>query len=321
MKGKDFNACFEKLKDFKTKYPKATDEDEFFKALYSRLRKYVKKLNRIKDIEDKIHKNGAEPTAEQRDLLSKKKELEQTLVELVEINAEYMKNFDNHCQQIWNHKQSLDAQTRQDEVKEQTLNDDGESEPEEEKAEPQQPAVDVDAVRNEGYQRGYEDGRQSVSQEVAAEALTQGRNQGFNDAKQQFESQTQNFVNDAVRRTADYCSMFVVMGFRIDSYMPLDPPFVRGEYFTDEETIALNQLFMLCQMFSQKINFKEMIDSSSDRIRRLVSKDSQLVPGCRNVTYKQLSDAIDRALENPKFVNTLHQLVPMDNSLMNVFGG
>ncbi len=320
MKGKDFNASFDKLKDFKSKYPKATDEDEFFKALYSRLRKYVKKLNRIKEIEDKIQ-GGAEPTAEQRDLLSKKKELEQSLKELVEINAEYVKNFDNHCQQIWSHKQSLDEQAKQDEVKEETPNEDAESEPEEDKAEPQQPAVDVDAVRNEGYQRGFEDGRQSVSQEVAAEALSQGRSQGFFDAKQQFDIQTQDIVNDAVRRTSDYCSMFVIMGFRIDSYMPLDPPFVRGEYFTDEESVALNQLFMMCQMFSQKINFKEMIDSSSDRIKRLVNKDSQLVPGCRNVTYKQLSDAIDRALENPKFVNTLHQLVPMDNSLMNVFGG
>ena len=186
MKVKDFNASFEKLKDFKNKYPKATDEDEFFKSLYTRLRKYVKKFNRIVEIEEKIQKNKTEPTAEQRDLISKKKELDHSLRELVEINAEYMKNFDNHCQQIWIHKQSQNDQTKQEEVKEAVPNEDVESEPEEEKIESQQPAVDVDAIRNEEYQRGFEEGRQSVNQEVVEQALSQGRNQGFNEANQQF---------------------------------------------------------------------------------------------------------------------------------------
>ena len=279
MKVKDFNASFEKLKDFKNKYPKATDDDEFFKTIYTRLRKYVKKFNRIVEIEEKIHKNKTEPTAEQRDLISKKKELDQSLRELVEINAEYMKNFENHCQQIWAHKQFLNEQTKQDEVKEAVPNEDAVSEPEEEKVEPEQPAVDVEAIRNEEYQRGFEEGRLAVDQKVVEQALSQGRSQGFNEAKQQFESQTNDLVEDAVRRTADYSSMFVIMGFRMENYLPLDPPFIRGDYFSDEEVFALNQLYVLCQLISQKINYKEMIDNCSDRIRKLVNKDSQQIPG------------------------------------------
>jgi hypothetical protein len=213
------------------------------------------------EIEEKIQNNKAEPTAEQRDLISKKKELDQSLRELVEINTEYMKNFENHCQQIWAHKQSLSEQTKQDEVKEEVPNEDAGSEPEEEKVEPEQPSVDVEAIRNEEYQRGFEEGRHSVDQEVVEQTLSQGRSQGFNEAKQQFESQANDLVDDAVRRTADYCSMLIIMSFRMESYLPLDPPFNRSEYFSDEEIYGLNQLFVLCQMISQKLNYKEMINN------------------------------------------------------------
>jgi hypothetical protein len=319
MKVKDFNASFEKLKDFKSKYPKATDEDEFFKALNTRLRKYVKKFNRIVEIEEKIHKNKTEPTAEQRDLISKKKELDQSLRELVEINAEYIKNFDNHCQQIWSHKQSLNEQAKQEVAKEEVPNEDVESEPEEEKDESPQPAVDVEAIRNEEYQRGFQEGRHSVSQKVAEQALSQGRNQGFNDAKQQFELQSQALVEDTMRRTADYWSLIVIFGFKMETYLNLDPPFNRAEFFTEDELTALHQLFTMCQMIAHKFNYKDLIDCASDRIIRLVNKDSQLIQNSRNVTYRQLADSIDRAFANPNFVATLHQLMPMENPYMPIY--
>ena len=273
------------------------------------------------EIEEKIQKNKTEPTAEQRDLISKKKELDHSLRELVEINAEYMKNFDNHCQQIWIHKQSQNDQTKQEEVKEAVPNEDVESEPEEEKIESQQPAVDVDAIRNEEYQRGFEEGRQSVNQEVVEQALSQGRNQGFNEANQQFESQSQRLVEESVKRTADYWSLVVILGFKMEGYLNLDPQFNRGEYFTDEEQFGLHQLFAMCQMVSHKFNYKDMIDCSSDRIIKLVNRDSQIVPNTRNVTYKQLAEAIDRAFQNPKFVKTIHQLMPniINNKIIFVF--
>ncbi len=99
MKTADFNKQFDELKKFKEEHPDATDGDEFLKLLYSRFRKYVKKLNKMNEAQGKIH-DGKEVTKEQKDMLKKKKELESSLEEMDFLIHQYIKNFDNHCKLI-----------------------------------------------------------------------------------------------------------------------------------------------------------------------------------------------------------------------------
>lgn len=80
-KTKDFAKQFELLKKFKEDNSALTDSDEFFKALYARMRKYVKKWNKISETEAKI-KQGISVTKDQEDMLKKKAELVNSLEEL-----------------------------------------------------------------------------------------------------------------------------------------------------------------------------------------------------------------------------------------------
>lgn len=66
MSTKDFNAQFEKMKEFKGKHPELTEEDEYFKAMYTRFRKHVKKINKIDETQEKIQKKGVAPTLSRR---------------------------------------------------------------------------------------------------------------------------------------------------------------------------------------------------------------------------------------------------------------
>lgn len=95
MKSIDFSKQLDKLKKFKEDHADMTDGDEFLKTLYSRLRKYVKKFNKILETEDKIQ-SGKPVTKEQKDMLKKKNELESSLEEIDFLIHQYIKNFDNH---------------------------------------------------------------------------------------------------------------------------------------------------------------------------------------------------------------------------------
>ena len=311
MKTKDFNAQFEKMKDFKSKYPEATDDDEFFKALYARLRKYVKKLNKMVETQEKIQKNNADPTPEQRDMLKKRKELETALEEMSTLNKEYMDNFENHCEQIYKFQSNRQGQQEQpqEEVKhEEPEKDEPEPEPEKEEPKEQEPQVDIEAIREEEYNKGYGEGKQNGYESGKAEGYSEGRNDGYRKAKKEYDSTPQEPSTEDMEKAADYASLLSVMGVWIDSFMPLEPQFRRNDYFEEDECFAIKQLYCFNQMMPQQLNFKRLVDINSERIRKLVNKEDEGIPGCPKTTYKQLAEAFDRALGNPNFINTTHHI-------------
>lgn len=323
MSTKDFNAQFEKMKEFKGKHPELTEEDEYFKAMYTRFRKHVKKINKIDETQEKIQKKGVAPTPEQKDMLSKRSELRAILKEVSSIIDEYMKNFDNHCEQIYAFKASHQKQAApQEEVKHEVREEPEEVQVEETKPVSQEPQVDVEAIRKEEYDRGYHEGRSDGYENGKREAYDQGKNDGYSQAKQEFDATAADQSSaDHLEKAANYSSLYSVMGCWIDNLMPMEPQFKRNDYFTEEECFAIKQLYYLNQMIHTSINFKRMVDSSSDRTKKLVNKVNELIPNCQNVTYKQLAEAFDRALENPKFVNTTHQLYTPTQDFMMGFGG
>jgi len=323
MKTKDFNAQFEKLKDFKNKHPEATENDEFFKSLYSTLRKYMKKLNKMDESQQKIQKGGA-LTPEQKDMLKKKKELELSIEEMTAINGEYMNNFQDHIEQIWQYKKAQESK-----VVEEVKQEDPEEVPQAPTPEPvvqaePEPQVDVEAIRKEGYNQGYQEGRNSGVEEGKSQGYSEGRNDGYSQAKQENDTAGQQHKKqtiDLMQRAADYSSLIAVLSVWIDSLSPMEPQFRRHDYFTEEECFAIKQLYLLNNVMQPQLNFKKLVDANTERIKKLVHGEKELVHGCQNVTYTQLASAFDKALTNPQFIQTTHQFYAPDQNFMMGFSG
>jgi len=323
MSTKDFNAQFERVKDFKSKHPDLTEEDEYFKAMYARFRKHVKKINKIDETQDKIQKKGVAPTPEQKEMLGKRSELRAILKEVSSIIDEYIKNYDKHCEQIYAFKSKQHKQSaQQEEVKHEVRQEPEEVHVEESKPVSQEPQIDVEAIRKEEYDRGYDEGRNDGYDEGRKEAYEQGKTDGYSQSRREFEATVKEQPSiDYLEKAANYSSLYSVMGCWIDNLMPMEPQFKRSDYFTEEECFAIKQLYYFNQMMHSPMNFKRMVDASSDRTKKLVNKVNEFIPNCQNVTYKQLAESFDRVLENSKFANTNHQLYTATQDFMMGFGG
>lgn len=313
MKTKDFNAQFERMKKFKDDHAAATDNDEFFKALYSRLRKYVKKLNKMNETQEKIQK-GKEATAEQKGMLSKKKELEASLEEMSYLNAQYMDNFEAHCQQIWALRPEQTVAATEDR-KEEVVKE--EPKPVE-VAEPE-PKVDVEAISREGYARGFADGRDAGYGEGKRSGYESGKNDGYSQAKHEIEESFGKQTRSDTDKALNYASVIAVMINWFDTFLPLNPQFRRNDYFTEEEIFAIKSLYMMNSANVSAINFSRTIAANSERVKKLVNRSDDPVLNVHTVTYRQLAESIDRVLESEQFVNTDYQVLA--NDMMMGMGG
>lgn len=298
-KANDPNALYEKMKDFKTKFPEATDNDEFFKGLYSRLRKYTKKLNKLAEVKDKN-----QDSKEDKENIKKKKELELTMDEMTAIIGEYIKHFDNHCEQIWSMKKAspqeqVEAHEEEEDVEEQ------EPEPVE-----TQPQVDIEAIRVEEYQKGFEKGRNAGYEDGKAEGYTQGKNDGYSQAQLENQAKDESNNVEQIQKAIKYASLISIMACWIDSFTPMEPAFKRNDYFTDDECNAIRKLYFSIHTIQPHINFNALVSENTNRISKLVSKNEENLLNTPNVTYKSLAETFDRVLENHKFIQTTHQMLP-----------
>lgn len=317
------------MKDLKAKYPEAAEEDEFFKSLYARLRKYNKKVKRINEIEEKV-KAGNSLTEEQQDLFNKKEGFELMLDETASLTSDYLKKFQSFCSAKYGKKKKEAKEVKEEEKKveepEAALpKEEVKQEEPVEKPEPpveQPPAVDLELQKQEELKAAFEQGRLHGYEQGRSDALLQGRDEGYNQAKNAFEDKAQSMSEEEIKRTANYCSFYLIIGQWIDNFMmQLDPIFNRNDYFTDEEAYGIKQLYFQHSMIGQQINFNLLVDALSSKIRKLVNRENELIPNCRALTYKQLSEAIDNALQNPKFIETTHQCASLGGNEMMGFGG
>lgn len=313
MKTKDFNAQFERMKKFKDDHSAATDNDEFFKALYSRLRKYVKKLNKMNETQEKIQK-GQEATAEQKGMLSKKKELEASLEEMSYLNAQYMDNFDAHCQQIWALRKEQPVAATEDH-KEEVVKE----EPEEVQIVEPEPKVDLEAINREGYVRGFADGRDAGYVEGKRSGYESGKSDGYSQAKNDIEESYGQQSRSDTDKALNYASVIAVMINWFDTFLPLNPQFRRNDYFTEEEIFAIKSLYMMNSANVSAINFSRTIVANSERVKKLVNRSDDPVLNVHTVTYRRLAESIDRVLESEQFVNTDYQVLA--NDMMMGMGG
>ena len=298
-KPNDHNALYEKMKDFKAKFPEATDNDEFFKGLYSRLRKYTKKLNKLAESKDKN-----QDSKEAKENLKKKKELELTMDEMTGIIGEYMKHFDNHCEQIWSMSKTSHSEQPETHKEEEAA---AEPEPEPVQAEPQ---VDIEAIRDEEYQKGFEKGRNAGYEDGKAEGYTQGKNDGYSQAQHENQAKEEGANAEQIQKAINYASLISIMACWIDSFTPMEPAFKRNDYFTDDECNAIRKLYFSIHTIQPQINFNTLVVENTNRVSKLVLKNEENLLNTPNVTYKSLAETFDRVLENQQFIQTTHQMMP-----------
>lgn len=238
-KSKDFTASFESLKKFKEEHAELTEKDEFFKSLYTRMRKYVKKWNKIQETEVKTD-DGSKLTKEQKQMLDKRQEIETSLEELDFAISQYTQHFKSHLKLIW--KQKPETAKKQEEVKEEVTK---EEEPQtQQEPEEKEPEVDLEAVKKEEFDRGFAEGRNLGYDEGKKTGYDEGKEEGISHAKQEFESQEPQISTEDIERAVSYYSLIHVMGHWVDSFVLLNPQFKRTDYFTDEECLALKQIYI-----------------------------------------------------------------------------
>jgi hypothetical protein len=298
-KPNDHNVLYEKMKDFKTKFPEATDNDEFFKGLYSRLRKYTKKLNKLAESKDKNQDSN-----EAKENKAKKKDLELSMDEMTGIIGEYMRHFDNHCEQIWSMKETSHHEQAEVHKEEE---DEVQPEPEPIQAEPQ---IDIEAIRDEEYQKGFEKGRNAGYEDGKAEGYTQGKNDGYLQAQHENQAKEEGTNVEQVQKAIKYASLISIMACWIDSFTPMEPAFKKNDYFTDEECNAIRKLYFSIHTIQPQINFNTLVAENTNRVSKLVLKNEENLLNTPNVTYKSLAETFDRVLENQKFIQTTHQMMP-----------
>ena len=88
---KDLEGPFEAMKQLKADFPSVAD-DFTFKTCYSRIRKHVKKLKKIYEVETKA-KQHKDLTDDQRDMLKNKRENEVAYEELLVICKSFIEAF------------------------------------------------------------------------------------------------------------------------------------------------------------------------------------------------------------------------------------
>ena len=244
MKTTDFNLQFEKLKKFKEEHAEATDGDEFFKALYTRYRKNMKKYNKVIETEEKIQK-GKGATKEQQDMLSKKSELVTSLEEINFLYNHYMNSFDSHCKVSWSLKKEEVKEEIVEETKEEVVEEpEPEQEPEPVEEVIPEPQVDVEAIKKEEFEIGYTQGKQVGFEEGKQTGYETGRADGILQAKKDFESIEPEISQEDIERALSYFSIINVFGYWVDSFVPLNPQFKRTDFFTDEECLLIKQIYI-----------------------------------------------------------------------------
>ena len=319
MKTKDFNAQFERLKKFKEEHSDFADSDEFFKSIYTKFRKNVKKWNKVLETQEKIQK-GKEATKDQKDMLNKKKELENSLIEMVTLNGQYMDNYDKQIELILAKYQKKEPIPEPEETKEEVEDKPEEVEEPQPEPEEQEPPIDIEAIRKEEYDRGFEEGRQAGYKDGEANGFESGKNDGYSQAKQEFEADTQEQSTGDASRAVSYFSLIHVFGAWMDTYAPFSPPFKRSDYFSEEEYMIIKQIFMSNLLVQPPINFSRITSGLKDRVMKLLEREDVPIQSSNSITYKQLAESFDRVLENHQFKSTDHTLLPVGDMMGGMFG-
>lgn len=326
-KTKDFAVQFETLKKFKEEFSELTESDEFFKSLYARMRKYVKKWNKIQETEGKI-KSGTSVTKDQKDMLNKKSELVNSLEELDFLISQYTGNFQAHCDHIQSFAPKEEAAPAE-EVKEEVVEEEETPEPQ-----PQITEEEIEEFKKEGYNNGFENGRSSGFEEGKKQGYDQGKKDGISQANKDFEAQEPEIPTEDIERAVNYYALIHIMGHWVDSLVPLNPQFKRTDYFTEEECLAIKQMYISNVYVPVPLNFGSLTGSLREKVLKMVNRSSETVnnPMAMNLprpagqdplTYSTLAESFDRVLSNSKFNETNHLYLTAGNGEMmgvNMYG-
>lgn len=165
MSIKSHTDFFEKLQDSQA-------NDEFLKQIYKRYRKYFKKLQKIVQAEDKIKKDGLTPTQEIKDMISQKKSLIISLVEIEFTVKEYLKT-----------KPAPEEEKVEEAPKEEVKAEVPEVKP----VADETPKVDIEGIKTssfeEGRASGLSEGKTQGDQEGYERGLNEGKAQGKNEGQ------------------------------------------------------------------------------------------------------------------------------------------
>jgi len=210
MSIKDFKDHFEAMKTFKADNP-STADDAFFTKSYTRMRKFVKKLEKIHEVEAKILKKQLTPTQEQLEMIGKKKELEISIEGMVTMNNSYMQEFLKKLNTVETKEEVIEQKEVEEEKKEPEVV----SEPKVE--EPRQPDIDIEAIRKEEFERGLAEGKNVGFDEGKAHAYEQGKQDGYQLAKEELQSEISNTEHDVKEKAVNFASLFLILGIWVDN--------------------------------------------------------------------------------------------------------
>lgn len=70
---------------------------------------------------------------------------------------------------------------------------------------------------------------------VEKKVMKMGNKDGITQAKQEFEAQEPEISTEDIERAVHYYSLIHVFGYWVDSFVMLNPQFMRSDYFTEEE--------------------------------------------------------------------------------------
>lgn len=279
---KDLEGPFETMKKFKTEFPE-TENDIAFKTSYTRLRKFVKKLKKIYEVESKAKKSQKELTQDQKDMIETRRDNELLFEEVLLFCNSYMEEY---------RKKESDASARTLAEEQKTLQI---QESVKIEATPQ-PQVDVDAIRHEGYVRGHGEGKQEGFKSGRSEGFEEGRTAGYEQAIRENPPQEQQDSVDVFRKAAKYSTLLMVLPSWINGMTFYDPSFKLSDYFSNSEINSLKEMYMPTQPYF----------STGFKIEKLEEAG--------------VLEAFDRAVQNAKLMTYVQQTMPFTQAYMINFG-
>jgi len=140
-----------------------------------------------------------------------------------------------------------------------------------------------------------------------------------------------------IERATKYFSLINVFGHWVDSFVPLNPRFVRTDYFSEEECLLIKQMYIMNCSVQPPINFSQVAGNIQKKVFNLVRRVNEPIndpaiaaawnQGGNNpqekMTYKSLAESFDRVLESEQFTETIYSYLNAGGDMMGMgmYGG
>lgn len=279
---KDLEGPFEAMKKFKTEFPE-TENDIAFKTSYTRLRKFVKKLKKIYEVEIKAKKSEKELTQDQKDMIETKRDNELLFEEVLLFCNSYMEEY---------RKKENDGNTKKAQ-EESKANESQESVKNQATA---QALIDVENIKQEEYARGFGEGKQDGYKSGRRDGFEDGRKNGYEQGIKENPPHEPEDPTEVLRKAAKYSTILMVLPVWMSGMQFYDPSFKLGEYFSEDEINLAKEMYAPTQpYFAPSFKMEKLVETG-------------------------LLDAFERVTKNSKFMSVVQQTMPFTSAYMMNFG-